>query len=572
MRAVSGEAMMNVQKPGTNLRNGGQVLIDQLRIHGVDLAFCVPGESYLAALDALHDAPEIQLVVCRQEGGAAMMADAYGKLTGRPGICFVTRGPGATNASAGLHISFQDSTPVILFIGQVGRGMRDREAFQEIDFRRMFGQMAKWVAEIDDAARIPEYVARAFATATQGRPGPVVLALPEDMLTDRVACADARRYRPAQPAPPPEAMAELAERLARAQRPLAIVGGGDWDAQAIDNFQRFAAAWDLPVGTSFRCQSHFDNTHDQFVGDVGIGLIPRLAERVKTCDLLLVVGARLGEMTTSGYTLVDIPVPKQALVHVYPDPEELGQVYQAALPINAGMKTFAAAVAQTKPKGAVAWSAWRKEARADYLDWLKPVPNPGKVQMAEIMIWLRERLPADAFIVNGAGNYSGWIHKYYQFRRYRTQVGPTSGSMGYGTPAAIAVKLMHPERIVVNFAGDGCFLMHGQELATASLYNVPVVNIVVNNGIYGTIRMHQEREFPKRVIATQLRNPDFAALARAYGLHGETGTETAQFAPAFERCIAAGKPALIDLMIDPEAITTRTTITKIREAAIAAGR
>jgi acetolactate synthase-1/2/3 large subunit len=565
---------MNLQpkQPGTNLRTGGQVLIDQLRIHGVDMAFCVPGESYLAALDALHDAPEIKLVVCRQEGGAAMMADAYGKLTGRPGICFVTRGPGATNASAGIHISFQDSTPVILFIGQVGREMTEREAFQEIDFRRMFGQMAKWVAEIDEAARIPELVSRAFHTAASGRPGPVVLALPEDMLTDRVACADARRYRVAEPAPSPAAMQELAERLARAERPLAIVGGGDWDAAAVDDFQRFAAAWDLPVGTSFRCQSHFDNTQDQFVGDVGIGIIPSLAERVKTADLLLVAGARLGEMTTSGYTLVDIPVPKQALVHVYPDPEELGRVYQPTLPVASGMKSFAAAAARLAPPAARAWSGWREKARADYLEWIKPLPNPGKVQMAEIMVWLRRRLPADAFIVNGAGNYSGWIHKYYQFRRYRTQVGPTSGSMGYGTPAAVAVKLLHPDRIVVNFAGDGCFLMHGQELATAALYNAAVVNIVVNNGIYGTIRMHQEREYPKRVIATELRNPDFAALARAYGLHGETVARTEDFAPAFERCLAAGKPALIDLLLDPEAITTRTTITKIREAALAAGR
>jgi acetolactate synthase-1/2/3 large subunit len=392
------------------------------------------------------------------------------------------------------------------------------------------------------------------------------------MLTDRVACADARRYRVVQPAPAPEAMAELAERLAKAERPLAIVGGGDWDAAAIEDFQRFAAAWDLPVGTSFRCQSHFDNTRDQFVGDVGIGLIPSLAERVKMADLLLVAGARLGEMTTSGYTLVDIPVPKQALVHVYPDPEELGRVYQPTLPINSGMKNFAAAAAKMTPPTARAWSGWLKQARADYLEWIKPLPNPGKVQMAEIMIWLRERLPADAFIVNGAGNYSGWIHKYYQFRRYRTQVGPTSGSMGYGTPAAVAVKLLHPGRIVVNFAGDGCFLMHGQELATAALYNAAVVNIVVNNGIYGTIRMHQEREYPKRVIATELRNPDFAALARAYGLHGETVARTEDFAAAFERSLAAGKPSLIDLVVDPEAITPRTTITKIRAAALAAGR
>jgi acetolactate synthase-1/2/3 large subunit len=436
----------------------------------------------------------------------------------------------------------------------------------------MFGQMAKWVAEIDDAARIPEYVSRAFHTAASGRPGPVVLSLPEDMLTDRVATADARRYRIVPAAPAPAALAELAERLARAERPLALVGGGDWDADAVADFQRFAAAWDLPVGTSFRCQSHFDNTHDQFVGDVGIGLIPGLAERVRSCDVLLVAGARLGEMTTSGYTLVDIPVPKQALIHAYPDPDELGRTYQAALPITAGMKPLAAALAALKPPAAPRWRAWRAAARADYLEWIKPLPGPGEVQMAEIMVWLRQRLPADAFIVNGAGNYSGWIHKYYQFRRYRTQVGPTSGSMGYGTPAAIAVKLLHPERIVVNFAGDGCFLMHGQEMATAALYNAAVVNIVVNNGIYGTIRMHQEREYPKRVIASALKNPDFAALARAYGAHGETVRETNEFAPAFERCLAAGTPALIDLIVDPEAITPRTTITKIRENALAAGR
>lgn len=559
--------------PRSNLRTGGRVLIDQLRLHGVDRAFCVPGESYLAALDALHDTPEIALVVCRQEGGAAMMAEAYGKLTGRPGICFVTRGPGATNASPGLHIAFQDSTPLILFVGQVGRDMMEREAFQEIDYRRMFGPMAKWVAEIEDANRIPEFVARAFHTAVNGRPGPVVLALPEDMLTDRVSVGDGMRYREAEAAAPPAALAELAERLARAERPFVILGGGGWDQAAVSRVQDFAKAWDLPVGTSFRAQSHFDNTHPNYVGDVGIGINPALAERVKTADLLLVVGARLGEMTTGGYTLIDIPVPRQTLIHVYPGAEELGRVYAPTLPILSGMKSFAAALAAlAPPAGARRWAALRAAARADYEAWTRPLPMPGPVQYGEIVAWLRRRLPDDAIICNGAGNYSGWIHKNYQFRRYRTQIGPTSGSMGYGTPAAIAAKLIHPERMVVNIAGDGCFMMHGQELATAVQYGAAILIVIVNNGMYGTIRMHQEREYPRRVVATALRNPDFAALARAYGAHGETVTDTAGFAPAFERAVASGGPALIDLRIDPNAITPRTTLDAIRAAALAAGR
>jgi acetolactate synthase I/II/III large subunit len=564
--------MNETAPPRSNLRTGGRVLIDQLRIHGVDMAFCVPGESYLAALDALHDTPEIKLVVCRQEGGAAMMAEAYGKLTGRPGICFVTRGPGATNASPGLHIAFQDSTPMILFVGQVGRDMMEREAFQEIDYRRMFGPMAKWVAEIDAAERIPEFVARAFATAVNGRPGPVVLALPEDMLTDRVAAADGMRYRPAEAAPAPAAMVELGRRLEAAKRPFVLLGGGGWDQEAVTRVQDFARAWDVPVGTSFRAQSHFDNTHPNYVGDVGIGINPKLADQVREADLLLVIGARIGEMTTGGYTLIDIPVPKQTLVHVYPGAEELGRTYAPTLPILAGMKEFAAALGALAAPAAKPWAERRAAARAAYEAWTRPLPMPGRVQYGEIIAWLRVRLPDDAIICNGAGNYSGWIHKNYQFRRYRTQIGPTSGSMGYGTPAAVAAKLMDPSRIVVNFAGDGCFMMHGQELATAVQYGAAIVIVIVNNGMYGTIRMHQEREYPGRVVATALRNPDFAALARAYGAHGETVEDTAGFAPAFERALAAGRPALIDLRIDPNAITPRTTLDAIRQAALAAGR
>lgn len=552
-----------------DMRTGGQILIDQLRVHGTEIVFCVPGESYLAALDAFHDAPDIKLVVCRQEGGAAMMADAYGKLTGRPGVVFVTRGPGATNASAGIHIAHQDSTPVIMFIGQVGRGMSEREAFQEIDYRRMYGQMTKWTAEIDDPARIPEFVSRAYHTAVNGRPGPVVLALPEDMLRDRAAVGDARRFIEAQAAPRAEDMAQLRARLLAAERPFAIIGGGGWDAAAIEGFQAFARAFDLPVGASFRCQSHFDSRLDQYAGDVGVGINPKLAERIRSADLILAVGARLGEATTGGYSLIEPPMPAQKLVHVYPDPEELGRVYNAELPILTGMKAFAAAAAALDPPSSTPWAGWRAAARADYLESIAPLPVPGDVQFAEIVTWLSDTLPDDAIVTTGAGNYAGWVNKYYRFRDYRTLIGPTSGSMGYGVPAAVAAKLVHPERTVVSFAGDGCFMMNGQELATAVQHGADFILIVVNNGMYGTIRAHQERDYPGRVSGTALRNPDFAALARAYGAHGEMVDRTEDFAAAFERARSSGGPALIELRVDPEAISPRTTIAGIRAAALA---
>ncbi|RDD63607.1 thiamine pyrophosphate-binding protein [Ferruginivarius sediminum] len=553
-------------------RTGGQILIDQLRIHGADRAFCVPGESYLAALDALHDAPEIALTVCRQEGGAAMMADAYGKLTGKPGICFVTRGPGATNASSGVHVAFQDSTPMILFIGQVGRGMRDREAFQEIDYRRMYGQLAKWVAEIDDPARIPEYVSRAFHTAMAGRPGPVVLALPEDVLTESTVVADVPACRPVRAYPGAGEMAELRERLSRAKRPFVLLGGGGWSQQAKADMEAFAQANDLPVGCSFRCQDYFDNAHGCYAGDVGIAPNPKLAERVREADLLLVVGARLGEMTTAGYTLVQPPVPRQTLVHVHPGAEELGRVYQPALAIQAATPAFAAAVREMPPINHPAWAGEAARAHADYLDWSTPQPVPGPVQMAEVMAWLRERLPAEAVVCNGAGNYAGFVHRYHRYRAYRSQLAPTSGSMGYGVPAAVAAKLTRPDRPVVAFAGDGCFLMTGQELATAVHHGAAIVVIVVNNSMYGTIRMHQEREYPGRISGTGLTNPDFAALAHAYGAHGEVVETTEAFAPAFERALESGKPAVLELRIDPEAISTTRTLGDIREAALAKAR
>ena len=554
--------------PSDLLPTGGQILVEALKTHGADHAFCVPGESYLAVLDALYDAPEIALTVCRQEGGAAMMADAYGKLTGRPGICVVTRGPGATNASPGVHIAFQDSTPMILFVGQVGREMAEREAFQEIDFRRMFGQMTKWVAEIDQAARIPEFVARAFATATSGRPGPVVLALPEDMLRERAAAPRAERYQVAQGHPGPADMKRLAALLAAAERPFVLLGGGGWDAEAVARIQGFAEAWNLPVGAAFRCQDYFDNGHDNYVGDVGIGANPKLAERVRSADLLLVLGARLGEITTSGYSLVDIPQPRQTLVHLHPGAEELGRVYRPSLAINAGVRAFAAAAADLRPERTPPWEGATRQARADYLAWQEPPTAPGALDLGQVVIWLRERLPPEAIICNGAGNYTAWIHRFHRYRQYRTQLAPTSGSMGYGTPAAVAAKRLYPDRPVIAFAGDGCFLMNGQELATAVQYGLNIVVVVVNNGMYGTIRMHQERHYPGRVSGTDLANPDFAKLAEAYGAHGEVVTRTEDFAAAFERALAAGRPALIELRVDPEAITPKQSLSEIRAAAL----
>ncbi|MDF2766170.1 MAG: thiamine pyrophosphate-binding protein, partial [Rhodospirillales bacterium] len=544
-------------------RTGGQILIDQLKLHGADTVFGVPGESFLAALDALYDARNrIRFISCRQEGGAAYMAEAYGKLTGRPGICFVTRGPGACNASIGIHTGFQDSTPMILLIGQVGRGMVEREAFQEIDYRRMYGPMAKWVAEIERAERIPEMVSRAFHTAMSGRCGPVVLALPEDMLRESATVADPEPYKVVQAHPGAAQMAELRERLARAKRPFLLVGGGGWSEAAMRDMMAFAEANRLPTGCAFRRQDSFDNTHPCYAGDVGVGLNPKLAERIRSADLLLVVGPRLGEMTTSEYSLVEIPRPRQSLVHVFPGAEELGRVYQAELPINSGMAEFAAAARALEPVDSSAWADQARQAHADYLEWIEGGASPGAVDMIEIVRFLRGRLPADAILTNGAGNYTTWGHRYYQFRRYGTQLAPTSGAMGYGAPAGVAAKLVHPERIVVSFNGDGCFLMNGQELATALQYGAATVFIVVNNGMYGTIRMHQERHYPSRVIATDLANPDFAALARSYGAHGERVERTEEFAPAFERALGAGKAALIEIRLDPEAITPRQSLSE----------
>ena len=545
-------------------RHGGKLLVDQLVVHGVDTVFSVPGESFLAVLDGLYDSP-IRLITCRQEAGAANMADAYGKLTGRPGIAIVTRGPGATQASVGVHTAFQDSTPLILLVGQVASDQVEREAFQEIDFRRMFGPMAKWVAQVDRADRIPEYVARAFTTACAGRPGPVVLALPEDMLTSETDVADALPFQVIQAHPGADQVEQLRGLLERAERPLAIVGGAGWTAGAARDLRAFLEANALPAGAAFRRQDAIDNDSPSYVGDVGIGLNPKLAARVRESDLLLVVGPRLGEMTTSGYTLVEPPAPVQTLVHVHAGAEELGRVYRAELPILSGMEEFAAAVRDLRVEPR--WHDWAAAARADYEEWQQPGPMPGALDLSACMVQLRERVP-DAIVTNGAGNFSAWVHRFWRWREYPTQLAPTSGAMGYGVPAAVAAKAFAPDRTVICFAGDGDFLMSGQELATAAQYDLPIVVLLVNNGMYGTIRMHQERHYPGRVVGTELMNPDFAAYARAFGAHGETVTQTSEFAPALERSLAAGTSALIDLQIDPDAINPRITLSAIRAGAL----
>jgi len=547
-------------------RTAAQILVDQLKLHGADTAFCVPGESYLALLDALHDANSIRLIVCRQEGGTAMMAEAYGKLTGKPGICLVTRGPGATNASAGIHVAMQDSTPLIMLVGQVAREARGREALQEVDFKQFFGGMAKWVEEISDAKRIPEYLSRAFYTATSGRPGPVVLSLPEDMLEDVAETADAEPYKRVETHPGAAQMAELRAMLASAKQPFLILGGSPWDGDAVKAIEAFAKSFALPVGTGFRRQDRIDNLHPCYAGDIGIGPNAKLAERIKNSDLLIAVGARLGEATTSGYGLIDLPVPRQRLVHVHPDPEELGRVYQPALAINATPRAFAAAAAALSPIANPPWANSTKQAHEDYLAYIKPTSLPGALNLGEVVRWLDANLPPDAIWTNGAGNFAGWVHRFHSYRQFGTQLAPTSGSMGYGFPSAVAAKLIYPERAVVAFCGDGDFLMTGQELATAAKHRLAFVTLIINNGMYGTIRMHQEMHYPGRVFGTELFNPDFAALAKAYGAFGETVTRTEDFPAAYARASAFAGPAVLELKTDPEAITSKQTIGQIRAA------
>ena len=554
---------------GTEARSGGRILVDQLALHGVERVFTVPGESFLPVLDALYDVRErMPLVVCRHEAAAANMADATGKLTNRPGVAFVTRGPGATHAAIGVHTAFQDSSPMVLFVGDVGSDFREREAFQEVDFPAMFAPLAKWAVRIDRAERIPELVARAFHVAASGRAGPVVVALPEDMLDEKASVGDAKPYAAVHAHPGAEDLLALQRLLAAAARPLVILGGSGWNPEACAAMRRFIAANDLPCACAFRFQDLYDNRDERYVGDVGIGINPVLAERVRQADLLLVVGARLGEMTTSGYTLLEAPVPRQKLVHVHASAEEIGRVYQPELGIVSGMPAFAHAVAALTPSEAPRWKGSAAEARADYLAWSTRREMPGRVQMWDVVDWLDRNLPEDTIYTNGAGNFSGWLNRFHRYTGWRTQVAPTSGAMGYGLPAAIAAKLAHPGRTVVCFSGDGDFLMSGQELATAAQQGTGFVVIVVNNGMYGTIRMHQERRYPGRVIGTDLVNPHFAAYARSFGAVGEIVEETAQFAPAMERALASGKPAVIEVRIDPQAISTSTTLERIREAAL----
>ena len=557
-------------KPDLKTRHGGRILADALVAQGAKLAFGVPGESYLPLIDGLHDVRDrLSFIVCRQEGGASYMAEAYGKLTGEPGVLLVTRGPGATNGAIGVHTAFQDSTPLVMLIGQVGNDFVEREAFQEIDYRRMYGQMAKWVAQIDRVERIPEYVSHAFHAATAGRPGPVVLALPEDMLFSEAAVADVAKHHTVRPAPSPSDLSRFKDLLESAQRPFVLLGGGGWTRDASKGFQAWAEAQGLPVGTSFRCQDLFDNRSPSYAGDVGIGINPKLAERVRSADVRLVVGARLGEMTTGGYTLLEAPQPRQKLVHVHAGAEELGRVYRPELPVNSGYPQFVEAI-QNFNVSNENWKKQTAEARADYLAWIEPRPMPGKLHYGEVIRWLSRNLPEDTIVAGGAGNFAGWLHRHFQYKGFRTQLGSTNGSMGYGYPAAVAAKLAAPERNVLAVCGDGDFLMNGQEIATAAQYGAKFVALVVNNGLYGTIRMHQEREYPGRVYGTGLQNPDFAAYARAFGGHGETVEKTEDFAPAFERASRSGKPAIVELRIDPDAITPATTLSAIREKALKA--
>ena len=545
------------------MRHGGGILVDQLAIQGVRRVFSVPGESFLAVLDGLHDSG-VENVVCRHEGGAAMMAEATGKLTGLPGVAFVTRGPGASNAAAGVHVARQDSTPMILFVGQIARADRDREAFQEVDYRQMFGGVAKWAAEIDDIARIPEYVSRAFHVALSGRPGPVVLALPEDVLSARAEVPDI----PARATPPATVsgaeVAALAEALGQAERPLVVAGGSGWSAEAAADLARFAESWGLPVAVTFRRQGHMDNRHPCYAGDLGVGMNPALAKRLQEADCLLVLGARIGDTMTRGYELMAPAQPGKSILHVYPDASELGRVYRPDLGIVAPAAEMAAALADhPAPRR---WDDWTAAARADYEAWQRPKETPGAVKMEQVIGWLSANLADDAIVTNGAGNYAAFLHRYFRYKSFGTQLAPTSGSMGYGFPAAVAAKLQHPGRTVVCLAGDGCFQMTLNEMSTAVQHGAAVVTVVANNGQYGTIRMHQERHYPGRVSGTQMANPDYAALARAYGGHGAVVRRTEDFAEAFAQAVAANCPAVIELRLDPEALSTSLTLSETRAA------
>ncbi|HBK44002.1 MULTISPECIES: thiamine pyrophosphate-binding protein [unclassified Polynucleobacter] len=552
-------------------KSGGQILVDALIANGTKTIYCVPGESFLPVIDALYLSREkIQTVVCRHESGAGNMAEAYGKLTGEPGVFFVTRGPGATNGSIAVHTARQDSTPMILFIGQVERATLGREAWQEIDYKKMFGDIAKWVDQIDDVKRLPEMISRAYSIATSGRPGPVVLALPEDMLSELTDSVDLKRYQPSGAAPLDADIATAVQLIANSKNPIMILGGSGWDTASSDQISGFAERLNLPIACAFRRQDIVDNQHVNYVGEAGLGMNPKLTKRISEADLILCVGARLGETTTNGYTLLNIPRPTQKLIHVHADPLELGKIYQAQLSINATPKNFAAAVSSIEAlnSGNTERISCLASAREDYLETLNPVASAEGANLSEIMKSLREMLPADSIITNGAGNYTLWVQRFYQYRGLRTQLAPTSGTMGYGLPAAIAAKLLYPSRTAVCFAGDGCFLMTGQELATAVQYGANIIVIVVNNNMYGSIRMHQERHYPGNVWATSLNNPHFVDLAKSYGAYAESISDAKDFEAAFKRALASNKPALIEVLTDPNALTPRLTVQDLRGASV----
>ncbi|MBO67919.1 MAG: thiamine pyrophosphate-binding protein [Acidiferrobacteraceae bacterium] len=548
----------------TKYRSGGQILVDALRQHGTTHIFCVPGESYLPVLDALIDEQTISTVVCRHEGGAAMMADAYGKLTHRPGICFVTRGPGAANAVAGLHIAAQDSTPMILFVGQVPTNFIGREAFQEVDFKSMFDLLAKRVERVTDVKRIPEILSRAFHTANNGRAGPVVVELPEDVLRAQGVVDQVKPFVRVEASPGIEEMERFCHLLKNAKKPVVIVGGRGWSPRSRTIFQNFISAWNLPVAAAFRYQDVYDNTSRQYIGDVGIGINPKLKEAIISSDLLIAVCIRLGEITTSNYRIINAPTPCHPLVHIYPSIEELGSVYSADLYVNAGPNRFAEALEKLRPPVRYAWSSWSKELHDNYLSWTRPSKQTSRIHLGEIVKSLEKELGSKAVITNGAGNYTTWLHRYYRYSLPGSQLAPTSGSMGYGLPAAIVAKLLHPQCVSIALAGDGCFLMTSQELATAVKYDLSVTIIVVNNEMYGTIRMHQEINYPERISGTDLVNPDFCQLARAYGAYAERIDTTNQFLPALRRAIKFSGPSLIEIITDKEHITSSQTLSSIQ--------
>lgn len=549
---------------------GGQLIANVLVQQGVDRIFGVPGESFLAVLDALVDTPQIEFVATKHEGAASFMADADGKLTGRPGIVLVTRGPGASNAYAGVHVAYQDSTPLIMMVGLIGRGDEEREAFQEFDLKAIFGTQTKWTAVIDDAARIPELLTRAFQVATSGRPGPVVIGLPEDMLRDVVDIHKLpAKVTPVQGSPAEKQVSEIAKLLSGAKSPLIIAGGETWDQQACHDLAEFSQAWNLPVTCSFRSQDRLSALHSSYIGDAGLGINPALAKRIRDADILLVLGARLGDCTTSGYTLLDVPVARQKVVHVHPDANEIGRVYAPELGVCSGMKQALAALVELQaPEEAEAWADWTQAAREDYLSWSRPNESAhGPVNLAAVIEYLNENLPEDAILTNGAGNYTVWVHRFYKHRRYRTQVAPTSGTMGYGLPAAIAASLRHPDRLSICFAGDGCFQMTLQELATAQQFGARVIVILCNNSMYGTIRMHQEKSYPGRVSGTDIINPDFGKLVDAYGISTAKVDRTDQFAAAFDAVVASGKSGVIEVITDPEDLTPRFSLSELRASA-----